>query len=162
MDSAPDGRDGGPVRWENEEMTAGPPFTISAINVARAAVRQVEREIPIDAPVDIQVGSRRRDGSAQLYVEVSSHAGETSQIDVDDAAVETCLAERDYDAARRMVSDLVERLAGEIKAAVHRQLAFADEEAQLSALRAALVDGETSGDAAPFDFDAFVRERQSR
>ncbi|MBT1619994.1 type II toxin-antitoxin system ParD family antitoxin [Curtobacterium flaccumfaciens pv. poinsettiae] len=143
-------------------MTIGPLFTISTINVARAAVREAKREIPTDAPVDIQVGSHKADGSAQLYVEVASHAGETCKIDVDDVAVETCLAERDYDTLHRMVSDPVERLAREISAAAREQLAIADEATQVSALRAALVEGEASGAGAPFDFDDFVRERRSR
>lgn len=110
-------------------MTIVPLFVISTINVARAAVRDAERELPTDAPVDIQGGSHRADGSAQLYVEVSSHAGETCKIDVDDTAVETCLAEGDYDSARLTVIDLVERLFGDIKAAAHGQLAIANEEA---------------------------------
>jgi antitoxin ParD1/3/4 len=35
-----------------------------------------------------------------------------------------------------------------------------DQEAQLSALRAALVEGETSGASTPFDFDAFVARKR--
>ncbi|RYF53841.1 MAG: hypothetical protein EOO27_25190 [Comamonadaceae bacterium] len=61
-----------------------------------------------------------------------------------------------------MVSDLMDRLAREIRAAARAQLAIADEETRLSALRAALIEGEASGEGAPFDFDAFVRERRSR
>jgi antitoxin ParD1/3/4 len=34
------------------------------------------------------------------------------------------------------------------------------EEAKLEALRAALVDGEKSGKAEPFDFDAFIDSRK--
>jgi len=34
-----------------------------------------------------------------------------------------------------------------------------DEEAKLAALRAALIEGEESGLAEPFDFDAFILER---
>lgn len=37
-----------------------------------------------------------------------------------------------------------------------------DREAQLAALRAALVEGEESGAAEPFDFDAFVAEKKAR
>lgn len=143
-------------------MTVGPLFTISAINVARAAVREVERAISIDAPVDIHVGSYARDGSAQLYVAVSSRDGRVQRINVDDAAVSACLAEQDHDTSHRMVSDLMDRLAREIRAAARAQLAIADEETRLSALRAALIEGEASGEGAPFDFDAFVRERRSR
>jgi antitoxin ParD1/3/4 len=36
-----------------------------------------------------------------------------------------------------------------------------EREARLAALRAALVDGETSGPATPFDFDAFVASKRS-
>ncbi len=36
-----------------------------------------------------------------------------------------------------------------------------DQEAQLAALRAALVAGEKSGAAEPFDFDAFVATKKS-
>lgn len=35
-----------------------------------------------------------------------------------------------------------------------------DHEARLTHLRAALVEGEDSGPAAPFDFDAFVASKQ--
>jgi antitoxin ParD1/3/4 len=35
-----------------------------------------------------------------------------------------------------------------------------DKETQMSALRAALVAGEQSGDAEPFDFDAFVASKK--
>lgn len=37
-----------------------------------------------------------------------------------------------------------------------------DQEAQLAALRAALVDGETSGVSTPFDFDAFVARKRRK
>jgi hypothetical protein len=74
-------------------MTVGPLFTISAINVARAAVHEAGRAISIDAPVDIHVGCYGRDGSAHLYVEVSSRGGSVQRIDVDDAEVSACLAE---------------------------------------------------------------------
>lgn len=36
-----------------------------------------------------------------------------------------------------------------------------DRETQLGALRAALVDGEASGEAEPFDFDAFVAAKKA-
>ena len=36
-----------------------------------------------------------------------------------------------------------------------------DQEAQLAALRAALVEGETSGASTPFDFDAFVARKRN-
>jgi antitoxin ParD1/3/4 len=36
-----------------------------------------------------------------------------------------------------------------------------DQEAQLAALRAALVEGETSGPSTPFDFDAFVTRKRA-
>lgn len=36
-----------------------------------------------------------------------------------------------------------------------------ERDVQLSALRAALVTGETSGEAEPFDFDAFVTSKAS-
>lgn len=36
-----------------------------------------------------------------------------------------------------------------------------DQESQMSALRAALVSGEESGDAEPFDFDAFIAAKKS-
>ncbi|HEX4197952.1 MAG TPA: type II toxin-antitoxin system ParD family antitoxin [Caulobacteraceae bacterium] len=35
-----------------------------------------------------------------------------------------------------------------------------DQEAQLAVLRAALVEGETSGASSPFDFDAFVMRKR--
>lgn len=35
-----------------------------------------------------------------------------------------------------------------------------DQEAQMSALRAALVSGEQSGEAEPFDFDAFIAAKR--
>jgi antitoxin ParD1/3/4 len=36
-----------------------------------------------------------------------------------------------------------------------------DQEARLSALRAALVEGETSGTSTPFDFDAFIAGKRA-
>jgi len=36
-----------------------------------------------------------------------------------------------------------------------------DQEAQLASLRAALVEGETSGPSTPFDFDAFVARKRA-
>ena len=36
-----------------------------------------------------------------------------------------------------------------------------DQEAQLAALRAALVEGEASGPSTPFDFDAFVASKRT-
>lgn len=36
-----------------------------------------------------------------------------------------------------------------------------DQEAQMAALRAALVSGERSGEAEPFDFDAFVAAKKA-
>ena len=35
-----------------------------------------------------------------------------------------------------------------------------EEEAKLSALRAALIEGETSGDAIPFDFQQFIARQR--
>jgi antitoxin ParD1/3/4 len=35
-----------------------------------------------------------------------------------------------------------------------------EQEAKLAALRAALIDGETSGASTPFDFDAFVARKR--
>lgn len=36
-----------------------------------------------------------------------------------------------------------------------------EREAELSNLRAALVEGENSGSAAPFDFDAFIQRKKN-
>lgn len=36
-----------------------------------------------------------------------------------------------------------------------------DQETQLAALRSALVEGEASGEAEPFDFDAFVAAKKA-
>jgi len=36
-----------------------------------------------------------------------------------------------------------------------------DRETQMAALRAALVDGENSGEATPFDFEAFIAAKKS-
>lgn len=36
-----------------------------------------------------------------------------------------------------------------------------DEEARMSALRAALIEGEESGESEPFDFDAFIAAKKS-
>ena len=36
-----------------------------------------------------------------------------------------------------------------------------EHEARLEALRAALIEGKESGPSAPFDFDAFIKGRQS-
>ena len=37
-----------------------------------------------------------------------------------------------------------------------------DQDAKLAALRSALIDGEESGDATPFDFDAFIRRKRCK
>lgn len=37
-----------------------------------------------------------------------------------------------------------------------------DQETQMAALRSALASGEDSGEAQPFDFDAFIRSRTGR
>ncbi|KQP54522.1 type II toxin-antitoxin system ParD family antitoxin [Agreia sp. Leaf283] len=50
------------------------------------------------------------------------------------------------------------RSASEVVRAALRLLE--DQETQMSALRAALVAGEQSGDAEPFDFDAFVASKK--
>jgi antitoxin ParD1/3/4 len=39
---------------------------------------------------------------------------------------------------------------------------LAEKEEKLAALRAALDDGEASGVAAPFDFEAFIAEKRQR
>lgn len=36
-----------------------------------------------------------------------------------------------------------------------------EQEAKLAALRAALIEGETSGASTPFDFEAFIADRKS-
>ena len=36
-----------------------------------------------------------------------------------------------------------------------------EREAELSSLRAALIEGESSGSAVPFDFDAFIQRKKS-
>lgn len=51
------------------------------------------------------------------------------------------------------------RSASEVVRAGLRLLA--DQEAQMTALRAALVAGEESGAAEPFDFDAFIASKKS-
>lgn len=50
--------------------------------------------------------------------------------------------------------------ASEVVRARLRQLE--EHEARLSALRAALADGETSGASAPFDVDAFLKTKRDR
>ncbi|AWF97314.1 type II toxin-antitoxin system ParD family antitoxin [Clavibacter michiganensis] len=46
--------------------------------------------------------------------------------------------------------------------AVHAGLrGLQDQKSRLEALRAALVDGEASGEAAPFDLDAFVVDKRA-
>lgn len=51
------------------------------------------------------------------------------------------------------------RSASEVVRAALRLLE--EKETHLSALRAALVEGESSGEAEPFDFDAFVAAKSS-
>lgn len=92
-------------------------FTINAINVARAAQREVERRLHPDAPVDITVGSRTN-GYEQLFIRISPPTEPAIEIDVDDAAVRTCLAQDEPGAARRMASELIDGLADQIRAAV--------------------------------------------
>lgn len=98
-------------------MAVGPLFTISAINVARAAVREVERGISVDFPVDISIGSCDPARTSQLYIEVVAREGGTRLIEVDDAAVDVCLAEDDHETTHRRVNELIDALAGEIRAA---------------------------------------------
>ncbi|MFV0254377.1 MAG: type II toxin-antitoxin system ParD family antitoxin [Beutenbergiaceae bacterium] len=154
-------------------MTGGSHFTISAINVARAAIRQTERAISTDAPVDIKVRNYGSDGSSRVYIEVSSPAGKAQRVDVDDSEISACLAEQDSSSSRRKVSGLVDRLAGEIEAAVRVQVTCEGggsgsatvsreaPEAQTATLRAALLAGEASGAPEEFSFDVFAAAKKA-
>lgn len=61
-------------------MTVGPLFTISAINVARAAVRQAEAKLPPDAPVAITVEVHDPADSNRLHVAVTGTDGQVREI----------------------------------------------------------------------------------
>lgn len=93
-------------------------FTISAINLARAAVRAVEQRLDPLTPVDITIGSRDPDGSERLFIRVGSADAPGIEIDVDDEAVRVCLDEEGSGATHR----LVDGLAREIVAAVREAL----------------------------------------
>lgn len=99
----------------------GPLFTISAINVARAAVREAERGLPMDAPIEVTVCSRTN-GYERLFIMVSQQDGPATEIDVDDEAVCACLEEDDHPTCRRMVDELIDGLAGEVRAAMNAAL----------------------------------------
>lgn len=92
----------------------GPLFTISAVNVARAAVRQAEARIPVEDLVEITVGSHDPGPVAEMYVLVTSPAGRQPEILVDDGAVRDCLDSEDAQTAQAETQQLVDRLAAEI------------------------------------------------
>jgi antitoxin ParD1/3/4 len=66
------------------------------------------------------------------------------------------------------LSDFVEENAAERRYASASDVVRAglrlpeEQEAKLDALRAALIEGETSGASAPFDFDAFVARKRDQ
>jgi len=71
------------------------------------------------------------------------------------------LIEEDFDAfIDQQVADGRFESAGEVVEAGLRLLRKKDEE--LEELRAALIEGEESGEAGPFDFDAFLERKRAQ
>ncbi|MCU4298807.1 hypothetical protein D3I60_17300 [Brevibacterium permense] len=102
-------------------------FAINAINVARAAVREAESELPMDAPVEVTVGSRTN-GYERLFIRASRRDGPAVEIDVDDAAVRACHEEDDHATCRKMVDELIDKLADEIRTAMNSALERGDDQ----------------------------------
>lgn len=96
-------------------------FMINAINIARAAIRKADRGLPLDAPVEITVGSHDTTQSGRLlFVSVSNPAGLVREISVDDTKIAELLAKDDpVD-----VNALIDELADEIRAATREILAL--------------------------------------
>jgi antitoxin ParD1/3/4 len=64
--------------------------------------------------------------------------------------------------SRFIESEVAKGRYGSASDVVRASLRLLEErEAHLAALRAALIEGETSGPSQPFDFDAFVEDKRS-
>lgn len=59
-------------------------FTVNAINVARAAIREAERSIPLNAPVEL----RPVEHEGRLVVRVTGRAGGVHDVPVDEAGIQ--------------------------------------------------------------------------
>lgn len=93
-------------------------FMMNATNVARAAVREAERGICLDAPVEISVGSHDPDGARRLYISVRGQTGQSShtrEIAVDDDKIRACFEAAD---SKSQTQRLVDELVTEIETAV--------------------------------------------
>lgn len=96
----------------------GPLFTVSTINVARAAIRKAEHGLSLETPVEVKVGAHDPSKPSNLHVRVSNPAGQAYEIDVSEAVVDVCLLrEEPLDA-----NVLIDQLAAEIRAAICRAL----------------------------------------
>ena len=96
-------------------------FHIRANNFVRAAGRTAERGLPVAAPIEVTVSSRTS-GHERLFIVVSRQDGPATEIDVDDEIVRACLEEDDHVTCRRMVDELIDGLAGEVRAAMNSAL----------------------------------------
>lgn len=93
-------------------------FMMSLSNFIQAAMNDVLRHVPADAPVKVTFGSHAPAGQAgerEGYIKVTSPSGFEREILVDDNAVAACNQAEDGRAASQ---ELVDQLAAELRSAV--------------------------------------------
>jgi hypothetical protein len=95
----------------------GPLFTISAINVARAAIHKADRALGLSTPVQLSIDSHDPSQVLGLFIRISGPDQQTREVAVDDAAVEACVSGVAY------VDVLVNELAAQVSEAAREVLA---------------------------------------
>jgi len=103
-------------------MPAGELFLPNATNVARAAVRQAERQVPVDSPVKVVVASLRPSDESELVVRVSVPGGSVHEVPIDPRDVQACADEPDYATHRRMLDELIDATAARVSRAIRDAL----------------------------------------
>lgn len=87
----------------------GPLFTISAINVARAATHKADRALGLSTPVELSVDSHDPSHVLRLFIRISGPDQRTREVAVDDTAILACISGvTDVDA---LVNDLATKVA---------------------------------------------------
>lgn len=90
-------------------------FTISAINIARAAMHAADRLLPPDAAYETHLDSHDPEKIRRLYVRVSTPAGQTREVDVDDEEIRACLDMNTPTNPTQTVSDLAMKIAEAVR-----------------------------------------------